>query len=126
MRLLQRRGGELKILPGSRSDILSPTFPKIHSIFWSTYHLPWRHLGGGRGRPTLVDQPHGQFPPSPLNPTTGLLKQVPGYWVANAMMGYPLTDRLNLQVNAYNLTNDYYDEPHLLDISYRGRGGRYW
>ena len=49
----------------------------------------------------------------PLNPTTGLLKQVPGYWVANAMVRYPLSDRLDLQINAYNLTNSYYyDEPH--------------
>jgi len=50
---------------------------------------------------------------APLNPTTGLLKAVPGYWVGNAMLRYPVSERLDLQVNAYNLSNAYYyDEPH--------------
>jgi catecholate siderophore receptor len=41
------------------------------------------------------------------------MKQVPGYWVFNAMVRRPLTDRLELQANVYNLLNRYYiDLPH--------------
>jgi catecholate siderophore receptor len=41
------------------------------------------------------------------------MKQVPGYWVFNAMLKRPLTDKLELQANVYNLLNRYYiDLPH--------------
>jgi catecholate siderophore receptor len=44
--------------------------------------------------------------------STGI-KQVPGYWVFNAMISRPLTDRLELQANIYNLANRFYiDQPH--------------
>jgi catecholate siderophore receptor len=78
---------------------------------WTTYKLPWRRLELGGGT-NFVDSRTASST-VPLNPTTGLLKQVPGYWVFNAMAEYPISDRLELQVNAYNLANRYYyDEPH--------------
>jgi catecholate siderophore receptor len=41
------------------------------------------------------------------------MKQVPGYWVFNAMVRRPLTDRLELQANIYNLLDRFYiDQPH--------------
>ena len=41
------------------------------------------------------------------------MKQVPGYWVFNAMVHRPLTDRLELQANVYNVLNRFYiDLPH--------------
>jgi catecholate siderophore receptor len=41
------------------------------------------------------------------------MKQVPGYWLFNAMIRRPLTDRLELQANVYNLLNRFYiDQPH--------------
>jgi len=41
------------------------------------------------------------------------MKQVPGYWVFNAMLRRPVTDRLELQANVYNLMNRFYiDLPH--------------
>jgi catecholate siderophore receptor len=41
------------------------------------------------------------------------MKQVPGYWVFNAMLRRPLTERLELQANVNNLLNRYYiDLPH--------------
>jgi catecholate siderophore receptor len=41
------------------------------------------------------------------------LKQVPGYWIFNAMVHRPLTDRLELQANVNNILNRYYiDLPH--------------
>ncbi len=40
-------------------------------------------------------------------------KQVPGYWVFNAMLKRPVTDRIELQANVYNLANRFYiDQPH--------------
>lgn len=41
------------------------------------------------------------------------IKQVPGYWVFNAMMRRPLNEHVDLQANVYNLTNHFYiDQPH--------------
>jgi catecholate siderophore receptor len=41
------------------------------------------------------------------------MKQVPGYWVFNAMLKRPVTDRIELQANVYNLLNRFYiDQPH--------------
>jgi catecholate siderophore receptor len=41
------------------------------------------------------------------------MKQVPGYWSFNAMVKRPLTERLELQANVYNLLNRYFiDLPH--------------
>ncbi|NYF92108.1 TonB-dependent receptor [Tunturiibacter empetritectus] len=41
------------------------------------------------------------------------MKQVPGYWIFNAMVRRPLTDRLELQANVNNVLNRYYiDLPH--------------
>lgn len=85
--------------------------PKNTFTIWSTYQTPWKHLEFGGGA-NFVDSRTASST-VPLNSTTGLLKQVPGYWVVNAMLRYPLSDRLDLQVNAYNLANSfYYDEPH--------------
>jgi catecholate siderophore receptor len=40
-------------------------------------------------------------------------KQVPGYWVFNAMISRPVTDHIELQANIYNLLNRFYiDQPH--------------
>jgi catecholate siderophore receptor len=41
------------------------------------------------------------------------MKQVPGYWVFNAMVRRPVTDRIELQANVNNLLNRFYiDQPH--------------
>ena len=41
------------------------------------------------------------------------MKQVPGYWVFNAMVRRPLNEHIDLQANVYNLTNNFYiDQPH--------------
>ena len=46
-------------------------------------------------------------------PSTGLIKEVPGYWVFNAMVKHPLNEHLDLQVNVNNIANRYYyDELH--------------
>jgi catecholate siderophore receptor len=41
------------------------------------------------------------------------MKQVPGYWVFNLMVRRPITRRIELQANIYNLLNRFYiDQPH--------------
>jgi catecholate siderophore receptor len=41
------------------------------------------------------------------------MKQVPGYWAFNMMVKRPITNRIELQANIYNLLNRFYiDQPH--------------
>jgi catecholate siderophore receptor len=41
------------------------------------------------------------------------MKQVPGYWLFDAMLKRPVTERVELQVNVNNLFNRYFiDLPH--------------
>ena len=50
---------------------------------------------------------------APLDPTTGLVKAAPGYWVFNAMVERPLAEHIDLQANVYNAANRYYfDQLH--------------
>jgi catecholate siderophore receptor len=84
--------------------------PKNTFAFWSNYRLPAHfHFGVG----TNYVSSRTASATTPLDPTTGLLKQVPGYWVFNAMLSHPVTEHIDLQVNAYNLANRYYyDQLH--------------
>jgi catecholate siderophore receptor len=44
--------------------------------------------------------------------STGI-RQIPAYWVMDAMLRRPVTDRIELQANVYNLANKFYiDQPH--------------
>ena len=84
--------------------------PRNTYSVWSNYDLPWR-LGVGGGA-DFVDSRTASST-VPLDPVTGLVKQVPGYWVFNAMVKRPLTERLELHANIYNLAdNYYYDQIH--------------
>ncbi len=77
---------------------------------WTTYALPWKFTAGGGSQ--FVDWRTASTT-APLDPTTGLVKKVPSYWVFNAMASHPLGERLDLQVNFYNLANRYYiDQVH--------------
>jgi catecholate siderophore receptor len=41
------------------------------------------------------------------------MKQVPGYWIFNAYLKRPMTNRIDLNVNVYNALNRFYiDQPH--------------
>ena len=84
--------------------------PKNTFNLWSTYELPWRFTVGGGSQ--FVDSRTASST-VPFDPTTGLVKEIPSYWVFNAMASHPLTERVSLQLNLYNLANRYYfDEPH--------------
>jgi catecholate siderophore receptor len=72
---------------------------------WQTYRLPARfEVGAGAN---YVSSRNASST-VPLDPTTGLVKQVPGYWVFSAMASRPIGEHLSIQVNGYNLANRYY------------------
>jgi catecholate siderophore receptor len=85
--------------------------PRDTFNLWTTYRLPrsWGEIGAG-----------GNFVSSrtasstaPLDPVTGLVKEVPGYWVFNAMAEHRLREHVRLQGNVYNIANRYYyDQLH--------------
>ncbi|HEU0184825.1 MAG TPA: TonB-dependent siderophore receptor [Blastocatellia bacterium] len=71
--------------------------PRNSFNVWTTYLLPHRiTLGGG---PRLVGRRFG-------NNTNS--RQVDAYWLLDAMASFPVSKHLDLRVNLYNLTNDYY------------------
>ena len=85
--------------------------PRNTFNFWSTYRFPWRQFQIGAGG-NFVDKRTASST-VPFDPTTGLLKEVPGYWVFNAMASYPFSERASIQLNLNNLTNKYYyDQIH--------------
>jgi catecholate siderophore receptor len=84
--------------------------PRNSFNFWSTYHLPWQ-METGLGANYVSSRTASST--APFDPVTGLVKQVPGYWVFNAMASKRLTEHLDLQVNVNNIANRYYyDELH--------------
>ena len=84
--------------------------PKNTFSTWSHFQLPWRlSVGGGAD---FVDRRTASST-IPVDPVTGRVKQVPGYWVFNAMAKYPLTEHIELRANVYNLADKYYyDQIH--------------
>ena len=84
--------------------------PRNTFAYWNEYHLP-RHFELGVG--ANYESSRTASSTLPIDPVTGLIRQVPGYWVFNAMVGHPINDHIAIQVNAYNLTNRYYyDQIH--------------
>lgn len=71
--------------------------PRNSASIWTTYQSPWRlSVGGG---PRFVGKRFGN------NTNTRFVEQ---YWTLDAMASYPLTERIDLRVNLYNLNNAYY------------------
>jgi catecholate siderophore receptor len=78
--------------------------------FWTNYHFPRRWDTGFGGNFVSSRSASSTVP---LDPVTGLVKQVPGYWVFNAMVSHPIAEHLDLQLNLINIANRYYyDELH--------------
>ena len=95
-------------------------------------HAPWRLNGGVGGNyvgsrtasstvpfiPTAYSGPISYIGPTGAPAVhyevlSTAVKQVPGYWVFNAMLKRPLTERFELQANVNNILNRYYiDLPH--------------
>ncbi|HEX5229706.1 MAG TPA: TonB-dependent siderophore receptor [Bryobacteraceae bacterium] len=84
--------------------------PRYTFNFWSDYRLPgnWE-VGAGSNYVSSRSASSA----APFDPATGLIKQLPGYWIFNAMVSHPLNEHLDLQVNVNNIANRYYyDELH--------------
>lgn len=75
-----------------------PFAPHGNLTFWTTYQLlPDLQVGGG-----------GQYMGSRYAQTTAPVEQAPSYVTLDAMAKYTLSERFDLQVNVYNLTDKYY------------------
>ncbi len=84
--------------------------PKYTCNLWTEYRLP-RSWGMGAGTNYVSSRTASST--APLDPVTGLIKEVPGYLVFHAMVKHPLNEHMDLQVNVNNIANRYYyDELH--------------
>jgi catecholate siderophore receptor len=84
--------------------------PRNSFNFWSNFRMPWRIETGVGGNFVSSRTASSTVP---FDPVTGLVKEVPGYWVFNAMASRRLTEHLSLQANVYNVANRYYyDQLH--------------
>lgn len=98
--------------------------PKQTFNLFVTHRLPWlldAGLGGNyvgsRTASSTVPYVPTSYEPNPNGAgyvvTSVAMKQVPGYWVFNAMLKRPLGEKFDFQVNVNNLLNRYYiDLPH--------------
>jgi catecholate siderophore receptor len=87
-----------------------PNVPRNTFNLWTEYHLPWRWEVGGGGNYVSSRTASST---APYDPITGQVKQVPSYWVFNAMAKHPITEHIDFQVNVVNFTNRYYyDQLH--------------
>ena len=78
--------------------------------FWSEYRLGHGNEIGTGGNFVSSRTASSTVP---LDPVTGLVKEVPGYWVFNAMAKHRLTEHVDLQANINNIANRYYyDQLH--------------
>jgi catecholate siderophore receptor len=89
-----------------------------------THRLPWllnggiggNYVGSRSASSTVPYVPTG-FVPNPSGPgyvvSSVAMKQVPGYWVFNAMLKRPISEKLEFQANVNNILNRFYiDLPH--------------
>lgn len=79
--------------------------PRNTFNIWTEYRLPWRWQAGGGANYVSSRTASSTVP---LDPTTGLVKEVPSYWVFNMMAKRPITEHLEFQINVYNIANRYY------------------
>jgi catecholate siderophore receptor len=84
--------------------------PEHTFTLWTTYQLPHGfEIGGG---PRYVGSRTASST-APIDPVTGEVKEIPGYWVVDALVKYHVTKNINVQLNVYNLAdNYYYDQIH--------------
>ncbi|HEY8562767.1 MAG TPA: TonB-dependent siderophore receptor [Pyrinomonadaceae bacterium] len=71
--------------------------PRNSLSLWSTYQTPWRLTLGGGTR--FIGKRYGN---------TINTRFVESYWLVDAMASYRVNKNIDLRINAYNLTNEYY------------------
>jgi catecholate siderophore receptor len=82
--------------------------PEFTFTSWTTYRTPiGLSIGGGARYVDSVIRPvSSNSAPPPANATN--MRTAPDYWVVDAMLGYEITEKIQLQLNAYNLTDEEY------------------
>lgn len=87
------------LLPNTVSDLGKELIntPKNSVSIWTGYQFPWRLDVGGGAR--FVDDRYGN---------TINTRRVKSYWTIDATASYPLTKHIDLRLNLYNLTDEYY------------------
>jgi catecholate siderophore receptor len=82
--------------------------PDFTFTSWTTYHTPFGlSIGGGARFVDSVIRPvttNGVPPP----PNQTSMRTAPDYWVVDVMASYSITERISLQLNGYNLTDERY------------------
>jgi catecholate siderophore receptor len=102
--LLASRVTDSKYYPAAIGAPLA-NVPRNTLSIWSTYETHWRLEFGGGAQFVGARSASSTIP---YDPTTGLLRQVAGYWTFNSMASYRVSERIALQANMINLTNNYY------------------
>ena len=82
--------------------------PEFTFTSWTTYRTPiGLSIGGGARYVDSVIRPvTTNGVPPPANATN--MRVAPDYWVVDAMLGYEINEKIQLQLNAYNLTDEVY------------------
>lgn len=92
--------------------------PKTTFTTWLTYNFSNGLIIGGGAR--YVDSMLSSSAVNEAVQATRSMLQVEDYWVVDAMMTYPISDSINLQLNLYNLT----DEDYISTVN--NAGNRYY
>lgn len=82
--------------------------PELTFTSWTTYHTPFGlSIGGGfRYVDSVIRPVSTNAAPPPPNQTN--MRTAPDYWVVDLMAGYAINEKVSLQLNAYNLTDEFY------------------
>jgi catecholate siderophore receptor len=82
--------------------------PELTFTSWTTYHTPiGLSIGGGvRYVDSVIRPVSSNGVPPPVNQTN--MRGAPDYWVVDLMASYEINDKVSLQLNGYNLTDELY------------------
>jgi catecholate siderophore receptor len=82
--------------------------PELTFTSWTTYHTPFGlSIGGGvRYVDSVIRPVSSNSAPPPPNQTN--MRTAPDYWVVDLMASYEINEKVSLQLNAYNLTDEFY------------------
>ncbi len=95
--------------------------PKNSGNLWVTHNLPFGFVGGfgsnfvgpRRASSTAMIAVPLTAAATPVTQVPLAFKTMNGYWIFNAMVRRPISDRVDFQANLVNLTNKFYiDAPH--------------
>jgi catecholate siderophore receptor len=99
---------EIKRGLANQSGLAITWSPKLTFTSWTTYHTPFGlSIGGGfRYVDSVIRPVSSNAAPPPPNQTS--MRGAPDYWVIDAMASYSINEKISLQLNAYNLTDEFY------------------